>query len=195
VFRIPTATLFRAFAVGAMLAFQSFFLYSAVARVPVAMALLVFHLFPVLLALLTWAVDGVRPSARTAASMPSALIGLALALDLVGGRAHLTARWKQMGAGVTCALVASVFYAAALYCTGRWLSKVDGGARSFYAMSLTTVLVSVPGTIGRQFRFPVDAVGWLALTMAVALYGTGILLLLTTTAAIACVEQCCRAQR
>jgi hypothetical protein len=51
---------------GALIALQSVLLYCAVARIPVALALLVFNLFPALFTLLNWLLGGPRPSARTA---------------------------------------------------------------------------------------------------------------------------------
>ena len=63
---------------------QSLCLYSAVARVPVALALLVANVFPILLALLTWALGGPRPSARTAMLMGLILVGLVFVLDVHG---------------------------------------------------------------------------------------------------------------
>ena len=56
--RLRGATLGRATALGVVLAAQSVCLYAAVARIPVALALLVFNVFPILLALLSWASGG-----------------------------------------------------------------------------------------------------------------------------------------
>ena len=78
------ATRVRAVAIGVVLAAQSVCLYAAVARIPVALALLVFNTFPVVLALLSWASGGERPARRTLLAMPVILAGLALALDAPG---------------------------------------------------------------------------------------------------------------
>ena len=58
---LPRATLFRALAIGLLIAVQSFCLYSAVALIPVALALLAFNTFPIVLAFLSWATGGGRP--------------------------------------------------------------------------------------------------------------------------------------
>ena len=80
--RVERATLARAIVIGLFLALQSYCLYSAVARIPVALALLAFQTFPILLSLLSWAAGGERPSRRVriagpksapACSRPSAL--------------------------------------------------------------------------------------------------------------------------
>ncbi|HXJ10051.1 MAG TPA: EamA/RhaT family transporter, partial [Burkholderiales bacterium] len=44
----------RALPVGVLVAIQSFCLYTAVTKIPVALALLVFQLFPLLFVLLSW---------------------------------------------------------------------------------------------------------------------------------------------
>ncbi len=69
---------------GLLIATQSLCLYSAVARIPVALALLVGNTFPMLLALLTWALGGARPTGRTVLFMGLILCGLVLALDVAG---------------------------------------------------------------------------------------------------------------
>ena len=74
----------RALVVGLLLTIQSYCLYSAVARIPVALALLAFNTHPLALSLLSWASGGERPRPRVLAAMPIALAGLALALDVLG---------------------------------------------------------------------------------------------------------------
>jgi len=163
---LPRPTLWRALVVGALIAVQSFCLYSAVARIPVALALLAFNLFPILLSLLTWALDGVRPAPRAAFAMPLALFGLALALDVFG---------KGVGvAGLTWAIGAAVSFAGVLYLIGRWLKEMDGRLRSFYTMGVTAVLVSAAGLATDGFAFPVDTTGWAGLALLTVLYGTAI---------------------
>ena len=52
--RLPRPTFARSLLVGLGIAAQSYCLYSAVARIPVALALLAFQTFPMLLALISW---------------------------------------------------------------------------------------------------------------------------------------------
>src|SRR5271165_2179022 len=81
---LPRPTLVRGLAIGLVLAVQSFCLYSAVARIPVALALLAFNTFPMMLSLISWAAGSERPSRRAIVAMPVALVGLAFALDVAG---------------------------------------------------------------------------------------------------------------
>ena len=73
--RLPAGAWRWQLLLGLLITAQSLCLYSAVARVPVALALLVANVFPILLALLTWELGGPRPTARTALLMGLILLG------------------------------------------------------------------------------------------------------------------------
>ena len=81
---MPGKTFARSVLIGLLIAVQSYCLYSAVALIPVALALLAFQTFPMLLSLISWVGGGERPSRRVLFAMPVALVGLALALDVSG---------------------------------------------------------------------------------------------------------------
>ena len=122
---MPRPTWKRGLAIGLILSVQSYCLYSSVARIPAALALLIFNVHPMILTLLSWAANGERPHARALGAMPVALLGLALVLDLQGG-ASLSGRWSEIGAGVGFAITAALSFATAMYLSARWLKGVDG---------------------------------------------------------------------
>ena len=68
--RVEGKTFARTIVIGLFLAVQSYCLYSAVALIPVALALLAFQTFPILLSLLSWAAGGERPSRRVRIAGP-----------------------------------------------------------------------------------------------------------------------------
>ncbi|MEW6690222.1 MAG: DMT family transporter [Pseudomonadota bacterium] len=173
-FRVKARTGVHAVVTGLLLAAQSYCLYSAVAVIPVALALLAFNTYPMLLALLSWAAGGERPEARTLAAMPVALAGLALALDVWGKGGDMAGRWTEIGAGVLWATGAAVSFAAVLYLTTRWLGHMDGRLRSFFMMCTISVVTLAGGAAAGDFRLPGDATGWLALAALTALYGVAI---------------------
>lgn len=70
--------------IGALIAVQSVCLYSAVARLPVALALLAFNTYPLLTAFWARVLYGHRPERVVLLAMPVMLMGLALALDVLG---------------------------------------------------------------------------------------------------------------
>jgi len=172
--RIPRKTHGRAIFIGCLLAIQSYCLYSAVALIPVALALLAFNTFPMLLALMSWATGGERPAPRALLAMPVALAGLALALDVWGKSGDMAGRWQEIGAGVLWATGAAVSFAAVLFLTTRWLSDMDGRLRSFLTLSVVSVVILAGGAAAGDFRLPVDTVGWSALALLTAFYGIAI---------------------
>lgn len=170
----PSPTLARAAAIGALVALQSFCLYSAVARIPVALALLAFNTFPMLLALLSWASGAGRPAARTLVAMPVALVGLALALDVFGQAAGFAGRWAEIGAGVTWALAAALAFAFVLLLTGRWLKEMDGRLRTLLTMGVTALIVGAAGAASGGLAFPSEPAGWTGLALLTVFYGSAI---------------------
>ena len=162
---LPRATLARAALIGLALAVQSYCLYSAVARIPVALALLAFNTFPMILSLMSWACGRGRPGARALVAMPVALAGLAIALDVWG---------KPLGVGVLWALGAALAFAAVLFLTDLWLKEVDGRVRSMLAMATTAVAVALAGGATGAFVAPADAAGWLGIALLSVFYGVAI---------------------
>jgi len=77
--------------VGVLIAVQSVCLYSAVARLPVALALLAFNTYPLSTALWARLLYGQRPERAVLWAMPVMMAGLALALDVLGAASGLGA--------------------------------------------------------------------------------------------------------
>lgn len=181
---VPGPMRARALLIGLLISVQSFCLYSAVARIPVALALLAFNTFPFLLGLISWLAGGERPTRRTLTAMPVALLGLALALDVagrigsVGGGLgdDVARRWAQIGTGVGFALAGSLAFATTLHLTTRWLPAVDGRLRTFMFMSVTAVVVAAVAALGpgAGFALPHDGPGWIGLALLTVLYGSAI---------------------
>lgn len=173
--RIPLAlaagTGGRALLIGCVLAAQSFCLYSAVARIPVALALLAFNTFPMLLSLISWAAGGAAPSRRALVAMPLAFLGLALALDVVGLGGSIAGRWAEIGVGVAFALGAAVAMALMLHLTVHWLKDVDGRVRTLLTMSVAAIIILVAGAATGDFSLPQARAGWLGLALLCVFYG------------------------
>ncbi|MBN2975991.1 EamA family transporter [Pseudomonas lactucae] len=165
---------------GLLIAAQSLCLYSAVARVPVALALLVANVFPILLALLTWALGGPRPTARTALLMGLILAGLVFVLDVPGRLSSDTSLGPQWLIGVSLALCAAFVFAGALWITDHKLSQVRGSVRSLLTIFIVFSSVNLAGLSGALpggLNPPATATGWLALATLMVLYGTAFIVL------------------
>ena len=159
---------------GLLLSVQSYCIYSAVARIPVALALLAFNTHPMALSLLSWATGGERPAKRMLVAMPVAFAGLALALDVAGRAGDVAGRWSEIGAGVLWATGASLSFASAMLITTRRLGGMDGRLRSLLTMGVVAVVVTAAGAVAGDFRWPYDATGWTGLVLLSLFYGTAI---------------------
>src|SRR5690606_20092213 len=119
-------------AIGVLIAVQSWCLYSSVARLPVALALLAFNTYPLWTAFWARVVYGHRAERRVLRAMPVILVGLALALDVLGTASGLgsSAQWARIGSGVAFALSAAATFALALVLTQHEAADVDGRLRT-----------------------------------------------------------------
>jgi drug/metabolite transporter (DMT)-like permease len=173
--KLPRPTLGRALAIGVVIAVQSYCIYSSVARLPVALALLTFNSYPILYTLLAWATRlEPRPPRTALLAMPVALFGLALALDVVGSLERLSSRWTEIGAGAAFAVAASVSFALVLYLSARWMKGVDGRLRSCYSMASCGVSALLAAAATGTLVLPADGLGWLGLALLTLFYGSSI---------------------
>jgi drug/metabolite transporter (DMT)-like permease len=184
--RVPGPMALKLIAVGLALSAQSYCLYSAVARLPVALALLTFNTFPLVAAALSWLTGGERPDRATLVAMPVILGGLVLALDAFGlvsppAVAQATAAGAAAGAdagrflaGIAYGLGASLSFGVALVLISRWLGPVDGRVRTVWTMATVALVVTVAGAASDGFALPADATGWVGLAALTVLYGAAI---------------------
>jgi drug/metabolite transporter (DMT)-like permease len=167
--------------IGALIAVQSVCLYSAVARLPVALALLAFNTYPLLTAFWARVLYGHRPERVVLLAMPVMLVGLALALDVFGAASGLGAveHWGQIGAGVAFALAASATFGLALVITQHEAADVDGRLRTFTTMATVAILASVVALTQSGIHLPNANAGWWGLGALTFLYGTAFTIMFT----------------
>lgn len=183
--RVPTALSARHRralpGIGALVAVQSLCLYSAVARLPVALALLAFNTYPLWTALWARVFYGHRPEPRVLRAMPVMLLGLALALDVLGAASGLGAalQWARIGAGVAFALAAAATFGMALVLTQHEAADLDGRVRTACTMALVGAVALAGVAAQGGFHLPHDGVGWLGLAALTALYGTAFTIMFT----------------
>ena len=167
--------------IGALVAVQSLCLYSSVARLPVALALLAFNTYPLWTALWARVVYGHRAEARVLRAMPVMLLGLALALDVLGAASGLgaAAQWGQIGAGVAFALTAAATFGLALVVTQHEVAALDGRLRTAITMALVGALALVAVVVQGGPHLPQSGPGWWGLAALTFLYGTAFTILFT----------------
>ena len=168
-------------AIGVLIAVQSLCLYSSVARLPVALALLAFNTYPLWTALWARLVYGHRPERRVLLAMPVMLVGLALALDVFGAASGLGAagQWSRIGAGVAFALAAAATFGLALVFTQHEAGDLDGRLRTATTMGQVALLALVGVAVQGGFHLPDASAGWWGLAGLTLLYGTGFTIMFT----------------
>ena len=168
-------------AIGLIVSVQSFCLYSAVARLPVALALLAFNTYPLWTALWARMLYAHRPERRVVRAMPVMLLGLALALDVLGAASGLGAalQWQRIGTGVAFALTAAASFGLALVLTQHEAGALDGRLRTTSTMAIVAVMALGGVAVQGGFHLPAAAAGWWGLALLTLLYGTGITILFT----------------
>lgn len=168
-------------AIGVLVGVQSLFLYSSVARLPVALALLAFNTYPLWTAFWARVVYAHRAEPRVLRAMPFILVGLALALDVFGAASGLgaAAQWASIGIGVAFALGAAAIFGLALVLTQHEAGDLDGRLRTAATMAIVALLALAGVATQGGFHMPSAAAGWWGLAMLTLLYGTGITILFT----------------
>jgi drug/metabolite transporter (DMT)-like permease len=160
--------------IGLLVGVQSACLYAAVARLPVGLALLVFNSYPIWATLAARVIYGRKPEPAALIAMPVILIGLALALNVVGllGSAEARAQSASSGPGIGFALGAGVSFGLVLALTQHEVADLDGRVRSAFTMGLVGVLTAAAAFATDGWHWPDAAAGWGGLAALTVLYGT-----------------------
>lgn len=181
--RLPPGTAGWQLLLGLLIAVQSLCLYSAVARIPVALALLISNTFPILLALITWALGGRPPSRRTSAIMATTLAGLVLVLDVPSHLSGAGGDDPHWWAGVAFAMAAATVFAFGLWITDHQLKALRGPVRSFMTMAIVVGSIGLAGAAGLVpggMSWPQGTPGWVGLACLMLLYGVSFSVLFVT---------------
>jgi drug/metabolite transporter (DMT)-like permease len=168
-------------AIGLLVGVQSLCLYSAVARLPVALALLAFNSYPIWTALWAWVIYRQRPERILLVAMPVLMLGLALALDVLGAASGLgaAAQWGRIGAGVAFAFAAAATFGLALVLTQHEAGHIDGRVRTATTLSVAGVIALAGVAAQGGFHLPLSASGWWGLGALTFLYGTAFTIMFT----------------
>ncbi|NAW11248.1 EamA family transporter [Halomonas sp. D1-1] len=172
--RLPAGTAGWQLLVGLLIVVQSLALYSAVARIPVVVALLLMNTAPIQLALLSWALGGPRPTLRAALVMGVILAGLVVVLDVPTWLADPAAMGPDWLLGVGLGLTAALVFAVAIWITEHRLAAVGSTLRSL--LTMLTVLVSMlaagaAGLVPGGMDLPQSAAGAWGLAALALCYG------------------------
>lgn len=168
-------------AIGMLIGAQSQLLYGAVSLLPVALALLAFNTYPLWSALWSSVLYQRSPERQVLLTMPVILLGLAMALDVVGAASGLGAQqqWALIGKGVALAMAAAASFGLVLALTEHETVGLDGRLRTFFSLILAcSVALAVVGWRGGP-HWPQTELGWWGLLGLTCLYGSGFTLMFT----------------
>ncbi len=169
-------------AIGLLIGVQSLCLYSAVARLPVALALLAFNTYPLWMALWDRVLYKRKPERAMLLAMPVILVGLALALDVLGAASGMgaAAQWGRMGAGVGFALAAGATFGVAMVLTQHEAGTLDGRVRTATTMGMAALVALASGLASHgSLHLPAAPLGWVGLMALTFLYGTAFTIMFT----------------
>ena len=168
-------------AIGVLVGIQSLSIYSSVARLPVALALLAFNTYPLWTALWARVFYRHRPERRVVRAMPVMLVGLALALDVFGAATGLGAaeQWGRIGVGVSFALTAAATFGMALVLTQHEAGDLDGRVRTASTMGMVGAIALGVVALRGGFQLPTAPAGWAGLLALTFLYGTAFTIMFT----------------
>ena len=167
-FSLPTRDRAVALVVGLVLAVQSFCHYEAIALLPVAIAILVMYLYPLLVGLISHFLGRERMRPVLGVALAIALVGLFFALEAPGDGLNPFGIVLAVGAAATFAIVI-VANASIIQRTGR--SLLVTFHMNLSASATFIVLCAVFG----EFPLPASREGWIAYSAVPVFYSIGLI--------------------
>ena len=165
--------LYRCLALGVLLCAEMYLLLASILFIPVALAILVFYAYPIMIALWTWRSGRSEVSYFGLGVMVLAFMGLIIALT---GSDRLLAGW-DVRIGIALALIAAICLAVLLLLSERILERLPANIMMLYMLLSATAVVGFVSLFIVELTWPASPLGWLALCGSAVLYVTATLLL------------------
>ena len=170
---IERKELYRCLVLGLLLCAEMYLLLASILFIPVALAILVFYTYPIMIALWTWRTGRSDFSYIGLSVMIVAFIGLIITL---AGSDKLLVGWDGRN-GVALALIAAICLAALLLLSERVLERQPAKIMMLYMLVSTTAVVSFVSIFIVELTWPTSSGGWLALCGSAVFYVVATLLL------------------
>ena len=161
---------------GLLIAMQSLCLYSAITRIPVALALLLVNTWPMMFIVLSWLKGKKDPNIKTFMVLSLIIVGLFFVLD-IDFNMKLEVQWIL---GVVLGFLSAVLLTIAMWITQYQLADIPGSVRSSYTMMGVIVCMLILGAVGvfpNGIELPNNSSGWLGLIGLAVFYGVASTLL------------------
>jgi drug/metabolite transporter (DMT)-like permease len=165
--------LYRCLVLGVLLCAEMYLLLASVLFIPVAMAILVFYTYPIMIAVWTWRTGRHHLSYLGLGVMALAFIGLIITLT---GSDTLLVGWDGRN-GIALALVSGICLAAILLLSEQVLEKHPAKIMMLYMLLSATAVVGFVSLFLAELTWPASLPGWLALCGSSVLYVVATLLL------------------
>jgi drug/metabolite transporter (DMT)-like permease len=162
--------------IGVLLAGYAFCLYKSFEYIPVALGVLTFYTYPLLIALIAWATGQGRPTPRMAAALAVAFGGLVLALGIAG--AGLDIR------GILVAGLGGFGFALLLVATGRLFPGGDSRPRTLHMLASASLSYLVVCAVTGHFAWPQTSAGWIGFVASTGFYCVAIVGLFVAAGAL-----------
>lgn len=151
-----------AVALGAITAAYSWALLSAIGAIPLAIAILIFFLFPLIATIILGVCGWEKLGWQTIAAVVLAFFGLALALDPRAGNIDIEGMALAFGGALGLGTVITV--------SSRVFRAGDSRPVTLYMAAVSAVLLVVICAVQGDFVFPITGFGWIGFIGAAALY-------------------------
>jgi drug/metabolite transporter (DMT)-like permease len=164
---LPARDGWIALGLGAVTAAYTWALLSAIGAIPLALAILVFYLFPLVTAVILAVFGWEKLGWPTVAATVLAFVGLALALDPQGGNFHIE--------GVALALVAALALGIVIAVSSRVIRAGDSRPVTLYMAAVAAVLLILLCAALGKFALPQTTLGWVGFIGTSVLYAFAII--------------------
>ena len=164
--KMKRAEMLRCLWLGVLLCAEMYLLLASILFIPVALAILVFYSYPLMIALWAWVVGKSSFSPLVFVVMLVAFSGLVITLT---GSDLLSVGWRGW-AGIGLAVFAALCLAALLILSEQVLQRQHVHLMMFYMLlSATGIVLAISMTMA-DLHWPESSPGWLALSASAGLY-------------------------
>ena len=170
---IERKELYRCLVLGILLCAEMYLLLASILFIPVALAILVFYTYPIMIAVWTWRTGRSNFSYFGLSVMMVAFIGL---ITTLAGSDGLLVGWDGRN-GIALAFIAAICLAALLLLSERVLERQSAKIMMLYMLLSTTAVVGFVSIFIVELTWPTSYGGWLALCGSAVFYVVATLLL------------------
>jgi drug/metabolite transporter (DMT)-like permease len=174
--RLTSEDSWLAMVLGAVTAAYSWAFLSSIGTIPVALAVLIFHLFPLVAAVILAICGWEKLGWQAVAAIVLSFFGLTLALDPRAGNFDI--------GGVTLAFGSALGFGTVIAVSSRIFRGGDSRSVTLYIAAVSAVLLMLLCAAQGNFAFPTTDLGWAGFVGAAALYAFALIAFFIAVSAI-----------